>query len=593
MIKTITKDIKYIGVDDLDIDLFEGQFVVKDGISYNSYVIDDTSIAILDTVDIHKSELWLHNLGEVLGKKQPEYVILQHMEPDHCGSLEKLLLKYKHLKVVGNSKTHQYIRQFFPDLKYHEIVVGNGQELNLGNHVLKFVFAPMVHWPEVFFTYDETEKVLFTADAFGSFGALERKVNWIEEARRYYFGIVGKYGRQVQAVLNVASTLNIEKILPLHGPVLEENLSYYLGLYNTWSSYLPEKKGILVVYTSIYGNTKEAINYTVSKFSNFVETKVIDLARFDIYEAIAQAFKYDTLLLASTTYNIELFPVMQQFLTMLKERNYSNRRVAIIENGTWAPNVINKIKSIFADAKEITYTKNLVTVLSAINSDVKSKLDALADELSSTYVPLELKHGMLDVGTLFNISYGLYVVTTNDGKRDNGLIVNTVTQVTNTPNRVAVTINKVNYSSDTILKTGKMNINILTTKTSFDIFKQFGFQSGREVDKFAGKEVKRSLNGLAVLDDSINGYISLQVVDKPVDLGTHYMFICDVVEAAKINSDPSCTYTYYQESIKPKPAQKKVGFVCTVCGFVYEGDELPKDYICPLCKHGIEAFEKL
>ncbi|MDR0831716.1 MAG: flavin reductase [Bacillales bacterium] len=593
MKKNITKKIKYIGVFDKDIDLFEGQFVVKEGISYNSYLILDENITIMDTVDVRKADIWLNRLLEELVDKKPTYLVVQHMEPDHCGSLLVLLNKFPDIVVVGNDKTHKYISQFFPNLNYQSKIVKNGDSLSLGFHTLNFIFAPMVHWPEVMFSYETSEKLLFSADAWGKFGNNENVINWEDEARRYYFGIVGKYGLQVQNVLKKAKTLEISQILPLHGPILENNLSYYLDLYNTWSLYKAEKEGLLIVYTSIYGHTKKAVDFLVDNLDKRIDYKVIDLARSDIHEVVSQAFKYESMIIATTTYNTELFPIFSYFLHLLKERNYQNRNIGIIENGTWSPNIINRVQEEFTNSKNISYYKNNVTIISALNETSQNTLLLLATELNKTYAPLQTSKNNIDAATLFSLSYGLYVITSQINGVDNGLIVNTVTQVTDSPKRVAVTISKANYSEEIIRNTGLLNVNILTTKAPFDIFKQFGFQSGRQVNKFKDqKEIRRTPNGLIVLNEAINGVLSLKVISSS-DLGTHTMFICDVSEAYKINDEPSVTYTYYQQNIKPKPESKNKGWVCTVCGFIYEGENLPDDYICPLCKHGKEVFEKI
>ena len=380
------------------------------------------------------------------------------------------------------------IKNFFGlDLEGQKLEVENGSTLSLGNHNLTFVFAPMVHWPEVMVTYDSTDKVLFSADGFGKFGALDVEENWDDEARRYFIGIVGKYGAQVQRLLKVAATLDIQIICPLHGPVLTENLGHYISLYDTWSSYTPEEEGIVVAYTSVYGHTKEAVNQ---------------------------------------------------------------------EN--------------------------------------RDQMEAMASELCKEYIAKndELANKN-DMTALFRIGYGLYVVTSNDGKKDNGLIVNTVTQLTDSPFRVAVNINKTNYSHHVIKQTGVMNVNCLSVEAPFSVFEQFGFQSGRSVDKFAGQKVNRSDNGLIFLDKYINAFMSLKV-EQYVDLGTHGMFICSVTEARVVSDQETMSYTYYQKNVKPKPeTEGKKGFVCKVCGYIYEGDELPEDYICPLCKHGAVDFEPI
>ena len=484
----ITDTIKYVGVNDHQVDLFEGQYAVPNGMAYNSYVILDDKVAVMDTVDANFKHEWLDNLEQALGGRKPDYLIVQHMEPDHAANVANFLEVYPGTTVVANAKTFVMIKNFFGlDLEGQKLEVENGSTLSLGNHNLTFVFAPMVHWPEVMVTYDSTDKVLFSADGFGKFGALDVEENWDDEARRYFIGIVGKYGAQVQRLLKVAATLDIQIICPLHGSVLTENLGHYISLYDTWSSYTPEEEGIVVAYTSVYGHTKEAVNQ---------------------------------------------------------------------EN--------------------------------------RDQMEAMASELCKEYIAKndELANKN-DMTALFRIGYGLYVVTSNDGKKDNGLIVNTVTQLTDSPFRVAVNINKTNYSHHVIKQTGVMNVNCLSVEAPFSVFEQFGFQSGRSVDKFAGQKVNRSDNGLIFLDKYINAFMSLKV-EQYVDLGTHGMFICSVTEARVVSDQETMSYTYYQKNVKPKPeTEGEKGFVCKVCGYIYEGDELPEDYICPLCKHGAVDFEPI
>ena len=592
---TITNDIKYIGVNDHQVDLFEGQYVVPNGMSYNSYVILDDKIAVMDTVDQNFTHEWLDNLQKILGERKPDYLVVQHMEPDHSANVANFLNLYPEATVVSSIKAFGMMKNFFgTDYADRRIVVGEGDTLNLGKHVLTFVTAPMVHWPEVIVTYDSYDKVLFAADGFGKFGALDVEEDWADEARRYYIGIVGKYGAQVQALLKKAATLDISIICPLHGPVLTENLGYYLNLYDIWSGYRPESEGIVVAYTSVYGNTKAAVELLVEKLQEKGCPKVIvhDLARCDMAEAVQDAFRYNKLVLATTTYNADIFPFMKEFIHHLTERSYQNRTVALVENGSWAPLAAKVMRSMFDDSKNLTFTDTTVRILSALNDDSRKQIDALTDELCREYIAQQdATANKNDLSALFNIGYGLYVVTSNDGTKDNGLIVNTVTQVTNTPNRIAVTINKQNYSYHIIKQTGIMNVNCLDISAPFSVFETFGFQSGRTTDKFQGIEELRSDNGLRFLPRHINSFMSLKV-ESCVDLGTHGMFICTVTEARVMEAKETMTYTYYQNHVKPQPeTEGKKGYVCKVCGWVYEGDTLPDDIVCPLCKHGAADFE--
>ena len=593
----ISETIQYIGVNDHDIDLFEGQYVVPNGMAYNSYAILDDKIAIMDTVDARFTHEWLDNIQNTLGGRKPDYLVIQHMEPDHSANIMNFVKAYPKATLVSSAKAFNMMTNFFgTDFTDNRIVVGEGDTLSLGNHTLTFVTAPMVHWPEVIVTYDSYDKVLFSADGFGKFGAWDADEDWACEARRYYFGIVGKYGAQVQALLKKAAGLDIQTICPLHGPVLNENLGYYLNLYNTWSSYQPEEEGIVIAYTSVYGNTKKAVMKLAEQLKAKGCPKVVvnDLARCDMAEAVEDAFRYSKLVLATTTYNAEIFPFMREFINHLTERNYSNRTVAFIENGSWAPMATKVMKGMLEKSKNLTYTEATVKILSALNEDSTAQLSTLSDELCREYLAQQDETANKnDMTALFKIGYGLYVVTVNDGKKDNGLIVNTVTQVTDTPNRIAVTINKANYSHHVIRQTGKMNINCLTVDAPFKVFEVFGFQSGRNVDKFADCEPLRSDNGLVFLPRHINAFMSLKV-EQYVDLDTHGMFICSVTEARVISDRETMTYAYYHSNVKPKPqTEGKKGYVCKICGYVYEGEELPEDFICPLCKHGAQDFEPI
>ena len=594
---TITNDIKYIGVNDHQVDLFEGQYIVPNGISYNSYVILDEKIAVMDTVDKNFTHEWLDNLQKVLGDKKPDYLVVQHMEPDHSANIDKFLNFYPEATVVSSAKAFAMMGNFFgTDYADRRIVVGEGDTLSLGKHTLTFVTAPMVHWPEVIVTYDSYDKVLFSADGFGKFGALDVEEEWACEARRYFIGIVGKYGAQVQALLKKAATLDIQTICPLHGPVLTENLGYYINLYDIWSSYNVESDGIVVAYTSVYGNTKKAVELLVQKLkaNGCPEVVVHDLARTDMAEAVEDAFRYGKLVLATTTYNADIFPYMKTFIHHLTERNYQNRTIGLIENGSWAPLAAKVMRDMFEKSKNITFTDTTVKILSALSDDSKAQLDDMAKELCIDYLARQDDTANKnDMTALFKIGYGLYVVTCNDGTKDNGLIVNTVAQVTEMPQRIAVTINKQNYSHHIIKQTGMMNVNCLDVSAPFSVFQNFGFQSGRTADKFQGIEELRSDNGLRFLPRNINAFMSLKVEDY-VDLGSHGMFICSITEARVMGDKESMTYAYYHANVKPKPeTDGKKGYVCRICGWVYEGDPLPEDIVCPLCKHGAADFEPI
>ena len=382
----VTEDIKYVGVNDHQVDLFEGQYIVPNGMAYNSYVIMDEKIAVMDTVDQHFGDEWLANLAAVLGDRKPDYLVVQHMEPDHSANIMNFLSVYPDAVVIGNAKTFTFMEQFYgsaPSMKKQ--IVKNGEELCLGKHVLKFVFAPMVHWPEVMMTYDSTDKVLFSADGFGKFGAndVEDPEGWACEARRYYFGIVGKYGLQTQKVLKAAAGLDIQVICPLHGPVLSEDLGYYLGMYDKWSSYTPEEPGVCIAYTSVYGHTKAAAEKLAGLLrAKGVKVAISDPARDDMPDEVDDAFRYDRLVLATTTYINGIFPFMHTFIEHLTEREYQNRTIAFIENGTWAPVAAKLMKAMFEKSKKITFAENTVTIKSALNADSEAALEKLAEELA-------------------------------------------------------------------------------------------------------------------------------------------------------------------------------------------------------------------
>ena len=592
----ISNSIKYVGVNDHKIDLFEGQYHVPNGISYNSYVILDKKIAVVDTVDVNFTHEWLDNIANVIGERKPDYLIVLHMEPDHSANIINFLKAYPDVKIVASKKAFAMMQNFFDrDFSKEQMIVGENDTLSLGEHNLTFVAAPMVHWPEVIVAYESTEKVLFSADAFGKFGALDVKDNWVDEARRYYIGIVGKYGVQVQNLLKKASVLDITKICPLHGPVLDNDLGYYINLYDKWSKYEAEEDGILILYTSIYGNTKKAVMILEEKLKAKNAPKVVvrDLARSDIHEVVSLAFKYSKIVLATTTYNSSIFPHMKELINHLTERNFQNKTIGLIENGSWAPLAIKVMKEMLSGCKNISYIDTNLTINSGINNDNIQTLELMAKELCIEYMIENDTESPNDLGSLHNIGYGLYVVTSNDGKKDNGLIVNTVTQVTSNPNRIAVTINKENYSHYIIKQTGKMNVNCLTIDAPFKVFEAFGFVSGRNVDKFKDCNPQKSKNGLVVLPKFINSFMSLDV-EKYIDMDSHGIFICTISECKVLSNKPTMTYDYYHENVKPKPNISNVkGYVCKICGWVYEGEPLPDDIICPLCKHGAADFEKI
>lgn len=589
--------IKHIGVNDRDITLFEGQFEVEKGMAYNSYVVFGEKIAVMDTVDKNFTHQWLDNLQEALDGRQPDYLVVHHMEPDHSALISMFMKNYPTTKIVATSKAFGIMKNYFgEDYSDRKIEVGDKSELDLGGRKLTFFTAPMVHWPEVMVSYDDLSKTLFSADAFGKFGTTDADEDWACEARRYYFGIVGKFGIQVQTLLKKLSGLNIENICPLHGPTLTENIDYYLNLYNLWSSYQKETDGVAIIYTTVYGNTEKAVLYLHDALikNGCKKVSLINLTKEDVYEGIEDAFRYGNLVLATTTYNGGIFPAMKEFIEKIKDRNYQNRTVAFIENGSWAPVAGKAMKKAFEESKNINFIEEIVRINGVLNADNYQQLDKMAESLCEKLDERKEKV-IMDNSAMNKIGYGLYVVTTNDGVKDNGCIVNTVMQLTTNPNKVAVTVNKLNYTYNVIMKTGKLNVNCLDETAPFSVFEKLGFVSGRNVDKFANCEKNRSSNGLMIINKYINSYMSLTVLDS-IDVGTHTTFICSVDESKVINDNPSMTYAYYHANVKPKPVAKSVGkktFVCQICGYVYEGESLPKDFICPLCKHGAEDFEEV
>ena len=598
----ISPDIVHIGVNDHEVDLFEGQYAVPNGMAYNSYAILDEKVAVMDTVDVRFRHEWLDNLEKALAGRKPDYLVVQHMEPDHSANIAAFMDAFPAATLVSSAKAFAMMANFFGrEWEDRRIVVKEGDTLALGKHVLHFVAAPMVHWPEVMVTYDEADKVLFSADGFGKFGALDADEDWDCEARRYYFGIVGKYGAQVQALLKKAATLDIKTVCPLHGPVLAgDALANALAKYQTWSSYEAETDGVFVAYTSVYGHTKEAALKLVEmlKARGCPKVSAADLARDDMAEAVEDAFRHSKLVLATTTYNADIFPFMHTFLDHLVERNFQNRTVGLIENGSWAPLAAKIMRARFERSKNVRICENVVHIKSALSDESRKELEALADELCAEYVArADAATPKNDPKALYDIGYGLYVVTTKDEKgKDNGLIVNTVTQVSDNPTRVAVTINKLNYSHHVVKQTGVLNVNCLSEDAPFEIFQRYGFQSGRTADKFAGVEgLSRTANGLVVLPRHVCAVLSLKV-EQYVDMGSHGMFVCSVAESRVLSANPAMTYAYYQANVKPKPPAadgKKKGWVCKICGYVHEGDTLPDDFVCPLCKHGPADFEPL
>ncbi len=608
-VKQITKDMYWVGASDRRLALFENVYPIPRGVSYNSYVLLDEKTILLDTVDRSVSDLFLENLAHVLGGRKLDYIVVNHMEPDHCATLQEVARLYPEAKIVVNAKTVQMIKQFFTfDIDSRAHIVGEMDTLCTGRHTLAFVMAPMVHWPEAMVTYDTTDKVLYSADAFGTFGAINGNIfadevnfetEYLEDARRYYTNIVGKYGTQVQALLRKAATIEIRMICPLHGPVWRKNIDWFVDKYVKWGTYTPEENAVMVAYASVYGNTENTANIIASKLADagVRNVKVYDVSATHSSVIVAEAFRVSHIVFASTTYNAGIFVNMENLLNDIVAHNLQNRTIALVENGTWAPTAGGLMREKLSALRNCTILNDTLTLHSSLKEDQMAQVDALVAAVVGSMKPADVivhDDKKVEPNAMFKLSYGLFVLTAK-GTRDNGCIINTVTQITDTPKRISIAVNKANHTHDLIMNNGVFNVSVLTTDATFALFQRFGFQSGREVDKFDGfTDVARSENGLYYVTQASNAFISGKVI-QTLDYGTHTVFIADVTEAKVLSNAPSLTYAYYFEHVKPKPAalSEQKGWVCKICGYVYEGDELPADFICPLCKHGAEDFERL
>ena len=610
--RKVTEDLFWVGSNDRRLAMFEGVYSVPGGVSYNSYLLIDEKTVLFDTVDKAVKGIFFENIAEVLGDRKLDYLVVHHMEPDHSEAIQELVMRYPDIQIICNQKIASMIKQYFDfDIDSRAILMKEGDSFSTGKHNLVFVMAPMVHWPEVMVSYDTTDKILFSADGFGTFGALNGALfadevnferDYLDEARRYYTNIVGKYGDQVQTLLKKASALEIEMICPLHGFVWRKNISDFIGKYMHWSSYAPEEYGVMIAYASVYGHTENTAEILACKLrERGVKTVMFDVSVTPASDIIAAAFKWSHLVFASTTYNAGIFVNMEALIYDLVAHNIQNRTIALIENGSWAPTSGRLMREEFEKCKNMTILDNTVKILSSLKREQLAELDALADALTES-IPGSAKAQMatkekaeVDPTAMFKLSYGLFVLSAKDGDKDNGCITNTVMQVTDVKKRIAIAVNKANYTHDMIMKTGAFNVSVLTTEAPFKLFKQFGFQSGRDVDKFADGGVQaRTANGISYVPEYSNAVISGKVVETQ-EYDTHTLFIAEVTEAAVLSNVPSVTYQYYFDHIKPQPqpTTEKSGYVCKICGYIYEGEELPADFICPLCKHGAEDFEKL
>ena len=610
-VKKMTEDLYWVGGNDRRLALFENVYPIPRGVSYNAYVVLDEKTVLLDTVDHSVSPIFFENLAHVLNGRKLDYLIVNHMEPDHAATIEAVVLRYPEVTLVCNKKTAQMMKNFFSfDVDSRVHLVAEMDTLCTGKHTFAFVMAPMVHWPEVMVTYDATTKTLFAADAFGTFGALggnlyadevNFQTEWLDDARRYYTNIVGKYGTQVQALLKKAATIEIETICPLHGPVWRKDIGWFIDKYVHWATYTPEEDAVVIAYASVYGNTETAANILAGKLADLGvrNVKVYDVSATHASEIVSECFRASHLVFLSTTYNAGMFVNMENLVHDIVNHNLQNRTIALVENGSWAPTAGGLMRAEFSKLKNCTILDETVTIKSSLKEAQLESMDALAeaivDSMPKHETPVHTADAPVEQNAMFSLSYGLFVLTARDGAKDNGCIINTVTQLTDTPKRISIAVNKANYTHDMIKKTGVFNVSVLSNDAPFAIFQHYGFQSGRDVDKFAGVQgMARATNGVYYLPYCTNAFISARVT-QTIEFETHTLFIADVTEARQLSDVPSMTYAYYFANVKPKPSKLKEqhGWVCKICGYVYEGEELPADFICPLCKHGAEDFEKV
>ena len=609
----------YIGGSDRRLALFENVYPLENGASYNSYLYLDEKTLVLDTVDESVRSVYFENIEFLLNGRKLDYLIVNHMEPDHASSIGELMLRYPETTIVTNEMAKKFLLNYFPKLENAKfLIVNNGDKLSIGKHVFTFVKAPMVHWPEVMFTYELTEKVLFSADAFGTFGALAGNVlatpkdydaAHLAEMRRYYTNIVGKYGEQVTAVLKVAEDLEINMICPLHGPIHTGNLNFVLNPYKLWATYTPEDRdGVMIAYSSVYGDTANAATRLATRLAEKGLRNIVmyDVSKTDSSVLVAESFRVNTIVLAATTYNAGVFVKMEDFLHDLANHHIRNRTIAFIENGSWAPAAKANMQRIL-EGLDLNYIEKSLTIASSLKENQLDDLDEIAEAVVASVRPnedkIEEEGKVLDLSAMFKLSYGLFVCSSVDenGRMD-ASINNSFFQVASTPNRVLLSVNKANKTADNIIATKKFAISVLSEEADFSIFKRFGFQSNHDgsVDKFAGIEndLGKTYNGLYYLKKATNAYFACNVVEM-VDCGSHMLFIAKIDEARVLSNAPSVTYAFYFEHIKPKPIpsapskEKKIGWRCKICGYTYVGDTLPEGYVCPLCKHPASDFEKV
>ncbi|MDR2520927.1 MAG: flavin reductase [Spirochaetaceae bacterium] len=609
--REIANGMYWVGGCDRRPKVFEGVYDIPRGVSYNSYLIVGEKNILVDTVDKTVASVFFENLAFLLKDKTLDYIIIHHMEPDHSAVLGDVIHRYPNAKIVTNAKVIKMIAQFFTfDISACAVEVKENAGFTAGSRTFSFFMAPMVHWPEVMMSYEHESKTLFSADAFGTFGALNGNVyadevnfasEWLPDARRYYANIVGKYGPQVEAALEKAAALDIALVCPLHGPVWRKNFAWYLEKYRLWSTYTPEENAVLVVCASVYGNTENAVDIMAGALA---EKGVRNIAIYDVSQhqtdqIVSEAFRCSHIVFASTTYNAGIFIKMEEALQDIAAHRLKNRTIAFIENGSWAPCARKLMREILSPLEGMRFIDYDVTITSSVKEDDYYKLCTLAQKIVDTMpvtTPAPHTPAAVDAPAFFKMSYGLFLLTARDGDKDNGCIINTAVQLTDTPKRVNIAVIRKNFTNDMIKKTGVFNISVLKTDTPFSVFKRFGFQSGRDTEKFAGCPTKtRAANGIIYAPVHSNAFFSCKVICS-VDYETHTLYTAEVTEAAVLSNEASLTYQHYFDNIRPKPpaaAQKKKGYVCKVCGYIHEGEELPPDFICPLCKHGADVFEKL
>ena len=606
-VRKVTDDLFWVGGNDRRLSVFEGVYDVPHGVSYNSYLLLDEKTVLFDTVDHSVDQIFFENIEHVLAGRRLDYLVVQHMEPDHAATIQEVVRRYPEVRILCNQKTANMMAQFFTfNVPATVQIVKEGDVITTGKHSYTFVMAPMVHWPEVMVTYDLNEKILFSADAFGTFGAINGALfadevdffrDYLDEARRYYCNIVGKYGTQVTALLTKASGLEIRMVCPLHGFVWRKDIGKIIEKYLAWATYTPEETGVVIAYASVYGNTANAAEILSCRLrERGIKTVMFDVSMTPSSYIIAAAFRYSHLVFAATTYNAGIFIKMEDLLHDLVAHNLQGRTIALMENGSWAPTSGKLMRELLSGLKNTTILDQGVTIRSSLKET--EQLEIMADAIAQT-IPQPVAApatGPVDANAMFKLSYGLYVLTAREGEKDNGCIVNTVMQVTDNPKRLAFAVNKTNLTHDMIANTGLFTVSVLTQEAPFEVYQHFGLRSGRDADKFDGWAFSdRSGNGTLYLTKMTNACISGTVVST-VDLGTHTLFIADVTESRVLSDAPAVTYEHYFSHIKPKPAAaaaQQKGWICNICGYVYEGEILPADYVCPLCKHGPEDFTKL